>query len=46
VLELSDCLIASVAVRFGRPLVTGNTEDFEAIKRTGVNLTVEKWRDE
>ncbi len=46
VLELPDCLIASVAVRLGRPLVTGNTEDFEAIKKTGVNLTIENWRDE
>ena len=27
-LELADCLIAAVAVRLGRPLVTGNTDDF------------------
>ena len=46
VLELPDCLIASVAVRLGRPLVTGKTEDFEAIKKTGVNLTIENWRHE
>jgi predicted nucleic acid-binding protein len=46
VLELPDCLIASVAVRLERPLVTGNTEDFQAIKKTGVNLTIENWRDE
>jgi predicted nucleic acid-binding protein len=45
VLELPDCLIASVAVRLERPLVTGNTEDFEAIQKTGVKLTIENWRD-
>jgi predicted nucleic acid-binding protein len=45
VLELPDCLIASVAVRLERPLVTGNTEDFEAIQKTGVNLTIENRRD-
>jgi predicted nucleic acid-binding protein len=28
ILELPDCLIAAVAVRLGRPLVTGNTDDF------------------
>ncbi len=44
-LELPDCLIAAVAVRLAKPLVTGNTEDFEAIKRTGVNLILENWRD-
>lgn len=45
VLELPDCLIAAVAIRLRRPLVTGNTEDFEAIKKTGVNLVIENWRD-
>jgi tRNA(fMet)-specific endonuclease VapC len=44
-LELPDCLIAAVAVRLNRPLVTGNTEDFEAIKKTGVNLILENWRN-
>jgi tRNA(fMet)-specific endonuclease VapC len=44
-LELPDCLIAAVAVRLGRPLVTGNTDDFEAIKKTGVNLMLENWRN-
>ena len=43
--ELPDCLIAAVAVRLGRPLVTGNTDDFRAIQRTGINLTIENWRD-
>jgi predicted nucleic acid-binding protein len=33
ILELPDCLIAAVAVRLGRPLVTGNTGDFQAIQR-------------
>ena len=41
ILELTDCLIAAVAVRLGIPLVTGNTEDFEAIQRTGVKLAIE-----
>lgn len=44
-LELPDCLIAAVAVRLDRPLVTGNTEDFQAIQKTGVNLMLENWRD-
>jgi predicted nucleic acid-binding protein len=42
--ELPDCLIAAVAVRLGRPLVTGNTDDFRAIQRTGINLTIDNWR--
>jgi predicted nucleic acid-binding protein len=44
-LELPDCLIAAVAVRLERPLVTGNTEDFKAIQETGINLIFENWRD-
>lgn len=44
-LELPDCLIAAVAVRLDRPLVTGNTEDFEAIQKTGINLILENWRE-
>jgi predicted nucleic acid-binding protein len=44
VLELPDCLIAAVAVRLGLPLVTGNTEDFEAIQKTGLALQLENWR--
>ena len=46
VLELPDCLIAANAVRLGLPLVTGNTEDFKAIQKTGINLTLQNWRDE
>jgi predicted nucleic acid-binding protein len=42
--ELPDCLIAAVAVRLGRPLVTGNTEDFAKIQRTGIGLVIENWR--
>ena len=45
VLELADCLIAAIAVRLDRPLVTGNTEDFLAIKKTGIGLTFENWRE-
>ena len=44
ILELTDCLIAAVAIRLGWPLVTGNTSDFEAIHRTGAKLTIETWR--
>ena len=43
--ELADCLIAAAAVRLGLPLVTGNTEDFQAIQRTGIGLRIENWRD-
>jgi len=45
VLELPDCLIAAIAVRLGRPLVTGNTGDFRAIQKTGVNLILKNWRE-
>jgi tRNA(fMet)-specific endonuclease VapC len=45
VLELPDCLIAAVAVRLQMPLVTGNNDDFEAIRQTGVNLHLENWRE-
>ncbi len=44
VLELPDCLIAAVAVRLNLPLVTGNTEDFQAVQNTGVNLVIVNWR--
>jgi predicted nucleic acid-binding protein len=46
ILELPDCLIAAVAVRLRLPLVTGNTEDFLAIQRTGANLKLRNWRDQ
>ncbi|MGD1103343.1 MAG: type II toxin-antitoxin system VapC family toxin, partial [Terriglobia bacterium] len=44
VVEVSDCLIAAVAVRLNRPLVTGNTADFLTIQKTGINLAIENWR--
>jgi predicted nucleic acid-binding protein len=44
VVELPDCLIASIAARLNCPLVTGNTEDFRAIQRAGINLAIENWR--
>lgn len=44
IVELTDSLIAAVAVRLGLPLVTGNTNDFHAIQKTGVKLTIENWR--
>jgi tRNA(fMet)-specific endonuclease VapC len=45
VLELPDCLIGAVAVRLGYTLVTGNTDDFQAIQKTGVDLTLDNWRE-
>jgi tRNA(fMet)-specific endonuclease VapC len=45
ILELPDCLIAAIAVRLQMPLVTGNTEDFQAVQRTGMGLTIENWRE-
>jgi predicted nucleic acid-binding protein len=44
VIELPDCLIASIAVRLDWPLVTGNTEDFRVIQKTGINLVIDNWR--
>ncbi len=44
IVEFTDCLIAAVAVRLSLPLVTGNTDDFKAIQRTGTNLAIENWR--
>lgn len=43
--ELPDCLIAAAAVRLGLPLVTGNTEDFHAVQKTGIQLSILNWRD-
>ncbi|SRR5581483_2740478 len=42
--ELADCLIAAVAVRLDLPLVTGNTEDFQAIQNAGTGLRIQNWR--
>ncbi len=44
VVELPDCLIAAIAVRLSLPLVTGNTDDFRMIQKTGVHLALENWR--
>jgi predicted nucleic acid-binding protein len=44
VVELPDCLIASIAVRLNRPLITGNTDDFLVIQRTGIDLAFVNWR--
>jgi len=46
IVEFPDCLIAAIAVRMDRPLITGNTGGFHAIQRTGVKLVLENWRDE
>ena len=39
-----DTDILSDAVRLGISLVTGNTEDFRVIQKTGINLAIENWR--
>jgi predicted nucleic acid-binding protein len=44
ILEMPDCLIAAIAVRLQMPLVTGNTDDFRAIQRAGIQLNIENWR--
>ena len=44
IVELPDCLIAAVAIRLGLPLVTGNTNDFQSIQKTGAKLVIDNWR--
>jgi predicted nucleic acid-binding protein len=44
ILELPDCLIASIAIRLDLPLVTGNTNDFQAVQKIGAKLILENWR--
>jgi len=38
-------LIAAVAVRLQKPLVTGNNGDFQTIQKTGIDFVLENWRD-
>lgn len=45
VVELPDCLIAAVAARLDRPLVTGNTADYRVIQEAGLPLELENWRE-
>ena len=45
IVELPDCLIASIALRLDLPLVTGNTADYESMRKTGVPLVLQNWRD-
>ena len=45
IVELPDCVIASVALRLGLPLVTGNTADYESMCKTGAPLTLLNWRE-
>ena len=44
VVELPDCLIAAVAVRLNLPLVSGNTADYESIRKAGAALELQNWR--
>jgi tRNA(fMet)-specific endonuclease VapC len=43
-LAIDDCLIAAVAARLGIPVVTGNTDHFQAAQDTGLPLKIENWR--
>ena len=45
IVELPDCLIASVALRLGLPLVTGNTADYESMRKTGAPLILQNLRE-
>ena len=45
IVELPDCLIASIALRLRLPLVTGDTADDESIRKTGAPLTLQKLRE-
>jgi predicted nucleic acid-binding protein len=45
IIHLPDSLIAAVALRLRLRLVTGNTRDFEAIRRTGAPLQIENRRE-
>lgn len=42
---LDDTLIASVAVRLGLPVSTGNTEHFRHMQETGLPIELENWRE-
>ena len=44
IVELPDCLIAAVAVLVDLPLVTGNTSDYESIRKAGATLELQNWR--
>lgn len=39
--RLPNCLYCGAV---NRPLVTGNTGDFQAIREIGINLVIENWR--
>jgi predicted nucleic acid-binding protein len=41
---VADVLIASLAIHYGLPLVTGNTSDYERIQAAGYPLVLENWR--
>jgi predicted nucleic acid-binding protein len=44
IMELADCLIDATAIRLRMPLVTGSTEDSQAVQGTGVVLRIQNWR--
>ena len=44
IVELPDCFIASIASRLNLPLVTGDTADYESIRKTGAPWTLQNWR--
>lgn len=42
---LPDCLTAALASRLGFAIATASTAPFEAIRETGVSLTIDNWRE-
>jgi predicted nucleic acid-binding protein len=44
IVELPDCLIASVAIRLGLPLATGNAQNFQTIQKMRAALVIDNWR--
>ena len=40
-----DCLIGAVAHRLGLPVATGDTARFEAIRRAGLDIAPQNWRE-
>lgn len=44
-LTMDDCLIGAVVARLNLPIVTGNTQHFEAMIVAGLSISLLNWRD-
>lgn len=44
IIGMPDVMIASIALRNGLPIVTGNVAHFEQVRSAGYELYVENWR--